>query len=67
MKIGYSENATFHTIASETGNFKSNFYYESVTFKLIEMKRKVNAKRVLWLFLTSFRCLRSKSWIKSLN
>ena len=43
---------------------ESNFYYESVTLKLIEMKRKFSAKRVLWLFFTSFRWLWSKSWTK---
>ena len=31
------------------------------------MKRKVNGKRVFWLFCTSCRCLRSKSWTKSLD
>ena len=67
IKIGHSEDDTCHAIASKTGSFKSNFYYEGVTFKLIEMKRKVNAKRVLWLFLSSFRCLRSKSWTKPLD
>ena len=58
MKNGHSEDDTFHTLAtSETENFKSNFYYVSVTLKLIKVKRKVCAKRMLWLFSTSFRCL----------
>ena len=52
---------------SKTENFKSNFYYERDTLKLIEVKGKVSAKRVLRLFLTSFRCLWSKSWTKSLD
>ena len=57
MKNGHSEDDTFHTLSSKTENFKSNFYYESVTLKLIDVKRKLSAKRVLWLFFTSFRCL----------
>ena len=52
---------------SKTENFKSNSYYEGDTLKLIEVKGKVSAKRVLRLFLTSFRCLWSKSWTKSLD
>ena len=48
MKNGHSEDDTFHSLAaSEIGNFKSNFYYVSVTLKLIEEKRKVSTKRVL--------------------
>ena len=56
MKNGYSKDEIFPT-TSKTENFLSNFYYESVTQKPIEVKRKVSAKRVLWLFLTFFRCL----------
>ena len=44
-----------------------NFCYESVTLKLIQVKRKVSAKSVLQLFFTSFRFLRSKSWTRSLD
>ena len=40
MKNGHSEDDIFHTL-SGTENFKSNFYYKSVTLKLIEVKRKV--------------------------
>ena len=32
---------------SNTEHFMSNFYSESATLKLIEVKRKVSAKRVL--------------------
>ena len=56
MKNGYSKDEIFPT-TSKTENFLSNFYYESVTLKPIKVKRKVSAKRVLWLFLTFFRCL----------
>ena len=44
-----------------------NLYYESVVLKLIEVKKKGCAKRVLRLFFTFFRCLSSKSWMKSLD
>ena len=56
-KNGHSEDNKFYH-SGKIENFKeSNFYYESVTLKLIEVKRKFNAKKVLWLFFTSFRCL----------
>ena len=56
MKNGQSEDDIFHTL-SGTENFKSNFYYKSVTLKLIEVKRKDSTKKVLRLSFTSFRCL----------
>ena len=50
MKNGHSEDDTFHTLSSKTENFKSNFYYETVTLKLIDVKRKLSAKRVCGYF-----------------
>ena len=56
MKNGHSKDEIFPT-TSKTENFLSYFYYKSVTLKPIEVKRKVSTRRVLWLFLTFFRCL----------
>ena len=47
MKNEHSKDDTFRTENFKTENFKSNFYYESVPLKLVEVRRKVNAKRVL--------------------
>ena len=48
---------THFTLLVELKLWKSNFYYGSVTLKLIEVKRKVSSKRVLRLFFTTFRRL----------
>ena len=48
---------THSTLPSKPGNFNSlrgNFYYETVTLKLIEEESWCQNK-VLWLFFTSFR------------
>ena len=56
-KNEHSEDDPFHS-TSKIENFKGEiFLYERVTFKLIEVKKKVSAQIVLWLFFTSFRCL----------
>ena len=51
----YSEDDTFDT--SKPGNFnglRGNFYYETVTLKLIEEESQCQNK-ALWRFFTSFR------------
>ena len=68
MKNGHSEDDTFHTLVElKVLREQFYFYYESVTLKLIEVKRKVSAKRVLWFSFISFKCLRRKSCTKSLD
>ena len=57
MKNGHSEDDTYHTTSITKSKRVSNFYCESFTLKLIEVKRKASNKKVLWLFFTSFMCL----------
>ena len=56
MKNGHSEDDTFHAPV-KLKILKVFFIIKSVTLKLIEVKRNVSVKRVLWLFFTSFRYL----------
>ena len=57
MKNGHSEDGTYRTTSITKSKRVSNFYCESFTLKLIEVKRKASNKKVLWLFFTSFMCL----------
>ena len=66
MKNGHSEDEkmTHVTLLLKLKilNLREWFFYESAILQLIEVKKKVSAKRVLWLFFTSFRYLWSRSW-----